>query len=92
VIDEVMMNRPFTENGVTTFMSVALMSHLKRKGVAVSQARLYEVLREIGGSAPKDALRLKGRKVRVWTVPAFDEQTEPYDMPGVVAKGAQDAF
>jgi len=92
VMDEILLNRPFTEGRVTTFMSVSLLAHMKRKGIPVSEGRLYEVLRGLGGSYPKDALRLKGRRVRVWTVPEFDQQSEPFDLPRAVAQGAQDAF
>ena len=89
--DELLLGRPLTEKGKTLFRSMDLAAFLKRQGVAITTQRLWEILRGIGGQALPQA-RIKGAVVRIWGIPAFDQQTESFCMPRAVAQGAQDAF
>lgn len=86
--DEILSGRPFTEGKLTYFRSMDLVAFLRRQGVTISPARLYEILRNLKGRAlPPE--RLKGALVRLWEIPAPEGQTEPFDMPPAIAKGAQ---
>jgi hypothetical protein len=85
---ELLSGKPWTENGRTYFGSVELVQFLKRNGVNCENRKLWEILRNRGAEYQED-VRLKGRKKNLWSVPAFDMQTEGYAVPAFIADEAK---
>jgi hypothetical protein len=88
---ELLLGRPFTVDGRTQFRSIDLVAFLKRQNVAITTQRLWDILRSIGGQA-LPVKKIKNVCLRIWDIPAFDVQNEPFDLPASVAQGRQDAY
>lgn len=82
-LDELLLGKPFTEAGRTYFCSSDLMQHLAQQRFSVTEREVFKWLRTKG--VEHHFKVLKGKGVNCWSLPAFSEQTEPYDVPKVKA-------
>ncbi|MCK9231064.1 MAG: hypothetical protein M0P18_10340 [Syntrophales bacterium] len=79
---EILRQKPWTEGGKTYFQSPALIAFLnKNRFNYFSTSQLYASIRDLGGE-PK-SMNIKGKTIRVWVIPEFDKQQEPYDVPKI---------
>lgn len=79
-LDEILMGKPFTENGRSNFRSADFLAHLQKERVSgVNAKSLYQWLRREG--VQHHFSLIKGKGVNHWSVPAFDEQTEDFEVP-----------
>lgn len=77
--EEILMGRPWTDEDekVTLFRLKDLEAFLTRnKFVTLTSAKIAQRLRSIEGKP--DSIFVKGRTVRVWRIPAFEEQGEAF--------------
>ena len=75
--DEILMGKPYHENGHTYFRIKDLENHLKRSSfVGLSAPRMAQRLRDLQGEPV--TLSLKGRSTRCWKVPQFQKQDESF--------------
>lgn len=83
--DELLLGKPWTEGGRTYFRSRSLQAYIKRNGISdLKPYDLWAILRERGGQ--HESMSLKGTDCRVWSVPAFVQQSEPFNVPQVVTE------
>ena len=71
--EEILLRRPWTdeENGITFFRLKDFENYLKKnKFFEYKSHRIAQRLRDINGESV--VLKIKGRSVRVWKIPAFD--------------------
>jgi hypothetical protein len=71
--EEILLRRPWTdeEQGITYFRLKDFENFLKKnKFFEYKSHRIAQRLRDINGSSV--VLKIKGRAVRVWQIPAFD--------------------
>ena len=78
--DELLQNKPWTEEGITYFRSNDLMDYLERQHFrSVNQRAAWGILREQG--AVHTQFQIKGRCIMVWGIKAYERQNEPHDVP-----------
>lgn len=77
--DGLLQNKPYTENGRVFFHGPHFHQYLRRQGITVNARTLWNWLREM--EADTHFFNIKGKGINVWSVPAFDEQTEALDVP-----------
>lgn len=82
-VDELMLGKPWTEEGFTHFRLEALMAHLKTKGfTAFTRGQIQERIKELNDGGEYHVRRRfedsKGtlKQVRVWRVPAFEPEPD----------------
>lgn len=85
-LDELLIGKPFTENGRTYFRVPALMSHYQQHRVNITEKKLYHLLRHRGVQDHQGPL--KGKFTSYWSLPAFSKQTEPHTVPRSETGGA----
>lgn len=78
-LDEILLNKPFTEDGRTYFLPLGFTEHLAQRRAAASERDLYNWLLYIGLQSHEK--RIKRKLVRYWSVPAFTEQEEEFETP-----------
>lgn len=78
-VDELLLGKPFTLNGRTYFTAPDFLTFCHRQGLVLTEKRLTLWLRERG--LEHATMTLKGKRLPVWSVPEFDQQTEPFDAP-----------
>lgn len=84
-IDEILQGKPWTDNGRTYFRSTDLNRFLSQQQFRdLTKPKMWAILKRSGGTAQD--LELKGKATKVWSVPEFGRQREPFDVPNV--KGA----
>lgn len=79
--DELLMKRPWTDPASqrTFFSSVHFLEWLRSHRVAtVAESELYTFLHDRGFE--HHFLKLKGKGFNAWSLPAFEQQTEPHDV------------
>ena len=80
--DELLLRKPWTEEGVTWFRLKDLQDYLTRnKFTYFNTGQLVQALRNLKGKS--DKFNLKGRTVRVWGVPAYQQQDSAFDIKEV---------
>jgi hypothetical protein len=83
-LDEILMGKPYTDTKakITYFQAADFLQYLQQHRVAgIVIADVWRFLRRRGaGHAFK---LLKGKGVNLWTIPAFDSQTEDFNVPKV---------
>ena len=80
--DELLLRKPWTENGITWFRLKDLLDYLTRnKFTHYNTGQLVQALRRLDGKSEK--YNLKGRTVRVWGVPAYQQQDSAFDIKEV---------
>lgn len=75
--DELLLNRPWTFRGRTYFSGIDFKRYLEQQRVRVAQKELWNALRK--GGATHHFMKLKGKGINVWSVPAIEEQTESFE-------------
>lgn len=84
--EEILLGRPWTDQGWTYFRLQDLMRSLhEQRFFDYSRAQIVARLKDCGG---RDLFwRLKGRGVRIWGVPEFDQQTGALPLPEIDTGG-----
>tara|TARA_R100001224_G_scaffold4449_1_gene2637 strand:- start:511 stop:900 length:390 start_codon:yes stop_codon:yes gene_type:complete len=78
--EEILLRKPWTEDGKTYFRLKDLMEFLKRnKFFDYKTHQVAQRLRDIGGQST--AIKIKKRTVRVYEIPAFDINEVKIDAP-----------
>jgi hypothetical protein len=77
---EVLLDKPWTENGRHYFRIMSLTEYLDKHGVREFKVhKITAILKEHGGK--HEFWKVKGKGVNVWSVPEFEQQSEPHDTP-----------
>ena len=79
VREEILLGKPWEEEGFLWFRSKDLMEYLDRHRFKIKSKEAWDILRELG--ARHTFWNLKGRGANVWGVVPFDKQTDPFDLP-----------
>lgn len=81
VKDEMLMGKPWSNGeGLIYFRSGDLLRYLdNNKFRDFKPKKMWAVLRQIG--AVYETIRLKGKPVKIWGIPEFNRQEEPFDIP-----------
>lgn len=83
--DELLLGRPFNEDDRTLFRGKDFMRYLDQHHFrALNERAAWAVLRRNG--ALHDTVKLKGKTLTVWSIPAFARQTEDFDKVRVSAE------
>ena len=78
--EEILLGKPFTEEGKTYFRLSDLESYLQRHNFRYfSRPKITARLRDLG--ADHSGQNLKGRFVNLWGIPSFHIQTDPFNLP-----------
>ena len=80
--EEILLKKPWTdeEEGLTYFRLKDFEAFLKRnKFFEYKTHKIAQRLRDLGGQSRH--LRIKNRQIRVWEVPAFDEEETEINAP-----------
>ena len=78
--EEILLGKPFTEAGQTSFRLSDLEAYLQRHNFRYfSRPKITARLRDLGAS--HSGQNVKGRFVNLWSVPSFDAQTDPFNLP-----------
>lgn len=79
-LDELLMGKPYTENGRTYFCSTDLIQYLaQHRFEGRNEKDVYKWLRD--GGVMHHFGNIKGKGLNYWSVPAFPEQTEEHSVP-----------
>jgi hypothetical protein len=75
--EEIEMNKPWTDGGVTKFKLEGLLEYLHhRRFVGQTRAHIIQMIRDMGGdNGVQNIVKAKGKRtnIRCWYVPAFEE-------------------
>ena len=78
--EEILLGKPFTENNQTSFRLSDLEAYLQRHNFRFfSRPKITARLRDLGAS--HSGQNIKGRFVNLWSVPSFNVQTDPFNLP-----------
>ena len=78
--EELLMGKPWTEEGFTYFRSADFQRFLDHQGLRdIKGRRLWSILRKHG--ARHGEMNVSGRFVRYWSVPSFDSDGSELDAP-----------
>lgn len=80
-LDELLLGKPHTdEDGRTLFQSTDFLKYLRSQGVAgVNERKVFTTLERHDLRWAR--VTLKGKPIKVWSVPAFTPQTEAHEPP-----------
>lgn len=85
--DEILLDKPWTNEGRTWFRSGSLMAFLERSHFrAFGISDVAKVFKTRDVSVEHDRWTLKGKKVNVWGVPAFSKPDSDFEVPPGVEK------
>ncbi len=88
--EEIVLGRPYTEEGRTYFRLVDLVKFLQvHKFVEFRTVKIASILKDHGSEHHVDNFR--GRTVNYWSVPAFAAQSRSFDVPDSIG-GAKNPF
>jgi hypothetical protein len=77
--EELLLRKPWTEDGKTYFRLKDLMDYLTRnKFTHLNTGQIIARIREIGGHS--EFFKIKGRGVNVWVIPAYQQQDSEFDI------------
>ena len=80
--DEMILGKPWTNENRTYFRSADFQKFLQQQRfIGFDGRRLWNALRTIG--AKHHQFFEKGKNIQCWSIPAFAEQTEEFDVPKV---------
>jgi hypothetical protein len=78
--DEVLLGKPFTEDGLTMFRLSDLEAYLQRHNFRYfTRPKITARLRDLGSD--HSGQNIKGRFVNLWSIPAYEVQTDPFNLP-----------
>lgn len=79
VREEMLLGKPFTDNGRHYFRSEDLKRYLDQHGFRdMTMRKIWGLLRHRAG-AKHEQFNIRGKCVQAWSVPAFDKQTEAFE-------------
>jgi TOTE conflict system, Archaeo-Eukaryotic Primase domain len=76
---ELLMEKPVSFGGRTYFVGPAFLAWCHAQRVVVTERKLYGWLHDRG--MEHSMMEVQGKTVSVWSVPDFEEQVEPFDVP-----------
>jgi hypothetical protein len=79
--DELLLGKPWEEDGFTYFRSNDLLSYAEKRKVRLYPRESWSVLRDIGAKTKE--FKVKGRCVRCWGVPTPAKQEGAFDVPSI---------
>ena len=79
--DELLLGKPWKEGDRIMFRSIDMLEWLKKKRFNIGAREAWNYLRDV--KAQVRELHLKGKHVRVWIIPAYTVQNEPFDVPDI---------
>ena len=84
--DEILLGKVYFEDGFVYFRSTDLFKYLDQQHFReFKQQKVWAILRD-RYEADKHEFRVKGRHVRTWRIPEFEDvQDKPFDTPQVGA-------
>lgn len=84
--DEVLLGKPYVENGMVHFRSIDLGKYLDQRRFAEIKGtkKIWNILRSKG--ATSKVFSVKGKSCRVWAMPNIEAQKEEFDVPDVKKK------
>ena len=84
--DELLMKKPWTEEGKTYFRLADFIGYLEQQRLfGMTERQLWMILKKSG--ADHGRWTIKGRTVKWWAVPRFQGTTEPLDQPTAAGAG-----
>ena len=83
-VDEILNGLPFTDDkeNITWFRESDFRKYLITMRITTTMQRAWSAIR-IQVKPVKKSLTVKGKRMRVWGVPAFDQQIEEFDIPKI---------
>jgi hypothetical protein len=80
--DELLQGKPWNDAGRVYFRSTDLNRFLSQQQFRdLTKPKIWAIIKRFGGTSHE--MRLKGKNVKVWSLPEFDRQTEAFDVPNV---------
>jgi hypothetical protein len=79
--EELLMRKPYVENGRTYFHAPHFQQFLAKQGLRVAPRMLWLWLKARG--AETEFMNIKGRGINVWSIPSFAEQDEDFSVPTI---------
>lgn len=79
--DELLQNKPWTEEGRVYFNAPHFKNFLEQNRIRITSQKMWAWLRKSG--AEHHFFNIKGRGINCWSVPAFSEQSEDFDIPSI---------
>jgi hypothetical protein len=73
--DEILTGKPYQQNGRILFRSPDMLEWMRKRKFSITAREAWSALRDC--DAMTLILNLKGKQVRVWSLPAFTRQDEP---------------
>lgn len=77
--DEILLGRPYTENGVTSFRGNDFIRYLETQSIRADPREIWSALRALG--AGHGQFNIKGRNVQVWKIDFSNYQDEGFEEP-----------
>jgi hypothetical protein len=78
--EEILLGKPYTEDNKTFFRLSDLEAYLQRHNFRhFSRPKITARLRDLG--ADHSGQNIKGRFVNLWSIPSFNIQTDPFNLP-----------
>lgn len=78
--EEILLGKPYTEDNKTFFRLSDLEAYLQRHNFRhFSRPKITARLRDLG--AGHSGQNIKGRFVNLWSIPSFNIQTDPFNLP-----------
>jgi hypothetical protein len=78
--DEILLGKPWHDNGRTYFRAPDLQTHLKRNTLQLEGPKLWNMLRKLGAQS-HEGWKLKGVSTNLWSLPSPEAQSKPFDLP-----------
>jgi hypothetical protein len=79
--DELLMFKPYSENGVTYFSGTHFRQYLEQQRLRVNERQLWSWLRNHG--ATTKFWNVKGKGINTWAIKSFPTQDEDFDIPSI---------
>jgi len=81
--DEILQGKVWTDEDAAYFRSSDLKKYLQRERMFVGPRELWNMLERTGACHSKTTI--KGKTIRVWSIPKPDQQTEAFDLPEIMS-------
>lgn len=78
--DEMLLHKPYTENGITHFCAIDLLQFLHQKKFNSIDEKIIYIWMLTKGVKHHERV-LKGKPTKYWSIPAFPEQTQEHAVP-----------
>lgn len=84
--DEILLGKPYTEDGRTYFRTADLMTFLTRKQFKEYKVQALAKILKVHMGAQHEQWRIGHRVVNVWSIPAFERQNEQLPVADAIDK------